>query len=356
MTGMREELINSICAGLIPLGVDVEEIKNMLYIAMEPYEIVERCTELAELKEDRNEYLLKKFIIAKTVKGCTPRTIRSYKTGIQMILDHIGKTVDDITSDDIRYYLAVRQRRDHIGKRTADTELRYLRTFYQYLVAEELVAKNPTARVDRIKYERSVKPALTDVEVEKIRIAAEGVREKLVVEMLLSTGCRVSELVGIQVNDIDKNKALVHGKGNKDRIVYLNAKTMVQLELYMQERKDCNPYLFAGGKQRGVAERTRGKKRRDAKEWWMYPENVTPDTHIDAGTIEQMMRKIAKRAGVEKANPHKFRRTCATMALRRGMPIEQVSKMLGHEQITTTQIYLSLSEDELEQAHKKYVI
>ena len=128
-----------------------------------------------------------------------------------MILDHIGKTVDDITSDDIRYYLAVRQRRDHIGKRTADTELRYLRTFYQYLVAEELVAKNPTARVDRIKYERSVKPALTDVEVEKIRIAAEGVREKLVVEMLLSTGCRVSELVGIQVNDIDKNKALVHG-------------------------------------------------------------------------------------------------------------------------------------------------
>lgn len=355
ITDERENLINDICAGAVPFGIDVQDFKNMLYMICEPYEITNRTTELSEIKQDRNEYLLQRFLIAKTVKGLSKNTIQAYKKGLTCILRSIGKTVDDITADDIRYYLAVRQRRDGINKTTADNELRYLRTFYQYLMAEELVARNPTAKVDRIKCERRKKEALTEIEIEKIRMEAHTERERAIVETLLSTGCRISEMVEILRNEIDGNKVLVHGKGAKDRIVYLNAKAMISIEVYLAQRSDDNPYLFPGGNFE-LASKKRKSSQKEMANWWKDPKMVTPDTHLDKGTVEAMMRKIAKNAGVDKANPHKFRRTCATMALRRGMRIEQVSKMLGHEEIATTQLYLDLSEAELEQAHKKYVV
>lgn len=355
VTDERRNLINDICMGLIPFGIDIDEVKDLLYITLEPYEITNRSTELAEVSQDRNEYLVNKFLIAKTVKGCTKRTIQYYGQVVRKVLDAIGKTVDDITQDDIRLYLAIRQRRDHIQKTTADDELRCLRSFFNYLIAEELIAKNPIAKVERIKCERRVKEIFTDVEIEKIRMAARGEREKLMVEVLLSTGCRVSELVGIRLDDIEGNRVLLHGKGEKDRYAYMTAKAMVMLEVYVNERRDMNPYLFPGGRWE-KASKKQGGNPKSMTDWWKNPESVTLDTCIDKGTVEQITRKIAKRAGVERANPHKFRRTCATMALRRGMPIEQVSKMLGHEQISTTQIYLNLSEEELELAHKKYVV
>ena len=285
MTDKREELIDNICMGIIPFGVDVVEVKNMLYIVLEPYEITERCTELAEVQEDRNESLLKRFIIAKTVKGCSPRTIHYYKNSIRMILRNIGKTVDDITPDDIRYYLAVRQRRDDITKVTADNELRCLKSFYQYLLAEELIKRNPTIKVDRIKCERRKKEALTGIEIEKIRLAAEGEREKMVVEMLLSTGCRVSELVAIKLDEIDGNKVLVHGKGAKDRNVYLNARAMVHMELYLQKRKDGNPYLFAGGDAEKI--RKNNKRKKDLKEESMDKDFSEGFMHDIADLLEE---------------------------------------------------------------------
>ena len=351
----RENLVNDICIAMGSYQIDLQEVKDLLYIILDKYEITGRCTDVAELKQDRNEYLLQRFLVAKTVKGLSKRTIKAYRTGLVAILQNIGKTADDITADDIRYYLAVRQRRDGISKTTADNELRYLRTFFQYLVAEELVTKNPTAKVDRVKCERRKKEAFTDIEIEKIRLEANGERERAIIETLLSTGCRVSELVEIEKTDMDGNKVLVHGKGAKDRIVYLNAKAMVAIEMYLSQRSDRNPYLFPGGSFEEAAKKRRGNPT-DMVNWWKDPEAVHPDKHLDAGTIEAMMRKIARKAGVERANPHKFRRTCATMALRRGMPIEQVSKMLGHEEISTTQIYLDLTEEELEQAHRKYVV
>lgn len=342
----RENFINEMCMFLIAKGIPVEEAKNELYMIADKYEITSRCTEIAELRTDRNAYLIKKFIIGKTVKGCSKRTIRYYQNQLVFALNIIQKTVDDIEADDIRYYLALRQRRDGVSKVTADNELRVLKSFFQYLIQEEFITKNPAAKVDKIKYDRRRKSAFTDLEIEKIRMAAEGEREKMIVEVLLSTGCRVTELCGIKREDIDGNKVLVHGKGAKDRIVYLNAKAELAIEIYMKQRHDKNEYLLAGGDSRALRHR---------KGWWKNPENVT-DKPLKQSTVELMMRKMAKRAGVEQANPHKFRRTCATMALRRGMPVEQVSKMLGHESLTTTQIYLDLSETELEQAHKKYVI
>lgn len=351
-TDEREELINEICNYLMTKP-DISEAKNMMYVILSKYEITNRCTELAEVQEDRNEALLKRFITAKTVKGCTPRTIVAYSISIKRTLETIGKTVDDITADDIRRYMAYRQLRDKVSKVTISNEIRNFSSFFQWLHAEEIIPKNPMLKVDKIKAKKTKKEALTEIEIEKLRMAAIGTREQMLIEMLLSTGCRVSELAQILITEIDGNKVLVHGKGQKDRYVYLNAKALLQVELYLSKRKDNNPYLLP--RMISITKIDKRKCHKEMKNLWMHPEYIM-DGHMNAGTIEVITRKIAKRAGVERANPHKFRRTCATMALRRGMPIEQVSKMLGHEEISTTQIYLDLSEDDLAQAHKKYVI
>lgn len=352
----REEMINKLC--LYVQSVSDQEvgcIKSSLYILLNEYEIANRSTELAEVQTDRNEYLLKSFLIAKKVKGCTEQTLRYYRTEVKKILEKIGKNAEEVTTDDIRYYMAVRQNRDKVSKVTIGSEIRAFGSFYNWLYAEELIRKNPMTRIDRIKIEKTKKEALTEMEIERLRLHARGEKEKLIIEVLLSTGCRVSELVNILLTDIDGEKVLVHGKGEKDRYVYLNAKAVLALESYMNQRKDRNPYLIP--RMKSVRELSHKSGRKDRyQNLWKYPENICDGGHADKSTVEQITRRIAKRAGVEKANPHKFRRTCATMALRRGMPIEQVSKMLGHESIETTQIYLDLSEDELEQAHKKYVV
>lgn len=336
----REDLINDLCIYAMNHNIDAREAKNDLYIILSKYEITNRCTELAELKEDRNETLVKKFIISKMVKGCTERTIEFYSNTMKFVLNKIDKAVDNITSDDIRLYIALRKKRNMVCDTTIDNELRVLRSFYSFLIAEELVTKNPMIRVDNVRKERYKKDALTEEEIEKLRYQASvgtGTRQSekyierdvFIIEFLLSTGVRVSELVGIKLNEMKGNRVLVHGKGRKDRYVYMNAKTEFAMNRYMPKRIDKDsPYLFPGGE----------------------------NGHIGKGTIEARTRELANLAGVEKANPHKFRRTCATMALRRGMPIEQVSKMLGHEELSTTQIYLDLSEKDLEYAHSKYVV
>ena len=358
MTDARQDLYENIMMALIGDGMDVSGgIKERIYVILGGYEVQSRTTEVALLSEDRNEFLIRKFMVGKTVKGCTKRTLNYYESLLRFILPRIGKTVDDITADDIRYYIALRQKRDKISKCTADNELRCLRTFFAYLTGEEILQKNPMLRIESIKGAKTKKEAFTDIEVEKIRMSSGDERELAIIEMMLSTGCRVSELVQIRITDIDGEKVLVHGKGEKDRYVYLNAKAQVALTMYLECRKDGNPYLFPGGMPQLVAGgKTKGVKRNALKSWWKEPQYVAPDSYLNMSTVEAMMRKIAKKAGVKRANPHKFRRTCATMALRRGMPLEQVSKMLGHENISTTQIYLDLREDELEMAHKKYVV
>lgn len=354
VTNERENLINDICMQLEPYVNELGDIKNILYVVCNQYEITSRCTEVAVVDGNRNAELLKRFLTAKTVKGCTKRTIKHYGVTVKKTLEEIGKTVDEITADDIRYYMAIRQRRDHVSKTTIGNEIRSLGSFFQWLYAEEIIRKNPMLRVDRVKKEKTKKEALTDMEIERLRMYANGEREKVIIEILLSTGCRVSELVNILISDIDGNRILVHGKGEKDRYVYLNAKAMLALDVYLLSRKDRNPYLFPRRKLFNE-KMLKGVKTKNIVDWWKYPENIE-DGHSDISTIAAITRKIAKKAGVERANPHKFRRTCATMALKHGMPIEQVSKMLGHEEISTTQIYLDLSEDDLALAHKKYVV
>lgn len=193
-------------------------------------------------------------------------------------------------------------------------------------------------------------------------VADEETTEKYIkLEIMLSTWCRVSELAGIKISDFseDRESVLIHGKGQKDRICYMNAKAKIVLVQYMSYRDDNNPYLFPSCKytateKQAFSSGTKKLKREELCNWWHYEEYIG-DGHIDKSSIESKIRRLGKKAGVDNTHPHRFRRTGATFALRRGMPIEQVSKLLGHESIETTQIYLDISDRELEQSHKKYV-
>lgn len=353
---MKEEIINSIIMMLteMDMDIDTEEMASKLYFLMRNVQVVKLETELAVREDIQNEQYIKRFIAAKMVKGCTPNTIASYRKEITKILAKIGKQCTDITPDDVRLYIAIRITQDSISKVTANNELRYLRSFFAWLNAEDIIQKNPMNKIDSIKENKVKKKAFSEMECEKIRSACKTTMETAIIEVLLSTCCRVSELCMMKIEEIDNGTIVVHGKGNKDRTVYLNAKAELALQKYLSDRKDNNPYIFPPGE---VSNFQKGKRKcsRSNPNWYTNPKFVA-DGIRDKGGIEATVRKIGKRAGVENTHPHRFRRTGATFALRRGMPLEIVSKMLGHEQINTTQIYLDLSDDDLKTAHKKYMV
>lgn len=353
ITDERQNLINRICMHFSERVDDLEMLRSELYITLNDYEITNRCTELAETDQECLENVLKRFLVAKAVKGCSERTIQLYSMSVRKVFTEINKRVEDVTPDDIRLYMGLRLRRDGVSKVTVGNEIRSLSSFYAWATAEEIIQKNPMLRVHKIKKQKVRKEALTEMEIERLRMAADGEMQKMMIEVLLSTGCRVTELVNIRIDEIQKDEITVHGKGEKDRKVYLNAKAELAVQVYLAKRRDENPYLLPGAK--SMRERKGMDRKVSRKNWWMDRNNLT-EGHIATSTVESTMRTIADRAEVEQANPHKFRRTCATFALRRGMPIEQVSRMLGHEEVGTTQIYLDLKEEDLKRSHEKYVV
>ena len=356
---MKSELIEKIVLSLTNIieDVDMGELKSRLYIAMKGYDISLESTEIVVREENKNEWLFKRFIVTKTVKGLSPKSLQLYSKTIPKILEYIGKPIQEITSDDIIQYLAIREYKDRVSKTTCANESRYLSSFFDFMAAEGYITSNPVRRLGTIKVEKKKKNAFTDIEVAKIRNSCEGLKEKTIVEMLLSTGCRVSELVSIKIKDIQDRKIIVNGKGNKERTVYLNASALLILDEYMKTMaKTSNPYLFPKIKSCEKLARKGMSLQEFHKTSYMNVENVESDGYMPKSSVESMCRRIGERAGVDCVYPHKFRRTCATMALKRGMPIEQVSKLLGHEQLGTTQIYLDLNERDLELAHEKYVL
>lgn len=291
---------------------------------------------------------MKKFIVCKKIKGCTDRTIHTYKDYITRILQKINKSVLDITVDDIRLYIATRVGKVSVA--SIDNERRALCTFFSFLQDEGIVTMNPMRKIEKVKGKKKKKEAFTDMEIEKIRNACETNRERAIIEVLLSTGARVSELVNIKLSEIEDNKVILHGKGQKDRYVYLNAKAIFAMQKYLEEREDDNEYLFAGGIGFGVSKDMLKLK----KDFYKHKECLS-NGHLGLNSVEHIVRRLKKKAGVQEAYPHKFRRTFATNALKNGMSIEKVSKLLGHESIETTQIYLDINEKDLELAHERYV-
>lgn len=333
-------------------------VKMTIEMVSHNYQISKDTKELVVYEGDVNEKMLKRFLMAKVAKGCSMRTVKYYQQTLTWFFSKCGKPYTDITSEDVRYYLAIRVQHDGVSKATANNERRNLSSFYGFLQSEEILLKNPMTKVDPIKETKKKKKAYELMDLEKIRMGCRNQREKAMVEVLASTWCRVSEAVQIRIAEINENRIIVHGKGDKDREVYLNARAIVAVTAYLRERNDDNPYLFPKARYTvaSASMYTKGKKQEEASEWYKDSEMVDKDNHMDVSSFESIIRNIGKRAGVEKTHPHRFRRTGATLALRTGMPITTVSKLLGHRNIETTQIYLDIPDVELEQAHEKYVL
>lgn len=353
-TDAANALLGEIAMWMMSKGVDGQEARAELYLLMHGYDITERTNELVPYNGNRNEDWLRRFIVAKTTAGCSPRTLRLYYASLRKILPEIGKQADQITADDIRFYIARRMKKG-VARTTINNERHHLSSFFAWLTAEEVIAKNPMLRVEAVKQQKKRESAFSDDEIELMRSLLRDWREKAIFETLLSTGCRVTELTSIRINDIQEDGSIyILGKGNKFRFVYLNARARLTIQKYLEERRDVNPYLFPRAEANFVAGACRyGQAKTHG--WYLHPEFVSLDLPADIGTIQSIVRHLGAKAGVDNVHPHRFRRTCATQALRKGMPLELVSKMLGHENVGTTQIYLDIGEDDLKAAHKKYV-
>lgn len=347
MITAKENLINEIVAALTDNFPEIggaesgiRVIHNILAVAMARYNVEETTTDIVVYHGTVNEELIRKFIVCKKVQGRSPKTLQYYQATLKFFFKRVPKSALEVTTDDIRVYLAFREMRDRVSPTMRDNDRRILFTFYTWMRKEGIRLDNPVEAIGSIKKVKKKKKAFSEIEVERLRMACETPREKFLIEFLLSTGCRASEVSQALLSDIEGDQLVVHGKGAKDRYVFLNAKTQLAMDSYLEWRKqrfgdeDINPHLF--------------RPDRGGNKHALVPLSVSG--------IEIVIRNLGKKAGVENTHPHRFRRTCATRALQKGMPIELVSMMLGHNDIATTQIYLDIDEDNLKTAHKKYVV
>ena len=277
-----------------------------------------------------NEELLTDFLDAKELEGLSKATLTQYKFNISKLLNSQEKELKDITTADIRKYLADYKRARGVTNVTLDNMRRNFASFFSWLHNEGKINKNPAAAVNKIKQEKVIKKPFTDEEIEILRENCKNLRERAVVEVLYSTGIRVGELVGLNKQDIDWNKrcAIVFGKGSKEREVYFNVKSEMALKKYIDSRNDENEALFVG----------------------LLP----PYNRLKTSSIEASLRALGKRCDII-CHPHKFRRTCATTLLNKGMPIQEVSRVLGHAKLETTMIYCTIDQEMVATNHKKYM-
>ncbi len=303
--------------------------ENNIRIVLNDYDISPKCTEIVLANDDKRQKAIQMFIVTKKVEGCTDSTIRYYMGTLKRFFNEINYCLEEITADQIRYYLAIRSTRDKLSKTSQDNELRVLKSFFKWCSGEEYIERNPTENIKAVKKEKRIKRPFSETELELIREKAGNKRDRAIVEVLYSTGVRVSELCGMDINNIENDEIVVFGKGEKERTVYLNARAKIAISEYLKIRTDSETALFIG-------ERT--KKR------------------LKKGGVERMIRELGKNAGVPNCHPHRFRRTAGTIALNRGMPLEQVQQMLGHEDIATTTIYARSEEKNVKASHGKYVV
>lgn len=325
----REKLINQISGILLAHDCLTDEVQSEIFLALDLYEIRKRSTEIVPADPMDNEAVIRDFAAAKVVAGRSPKSVRQYVLALRRFTRTMPIRLVDTTAADIRKYTAIRLTRDGLQGRGLVNERDYLSTFFEWAVKAEIMARNPVKQVEGIKLAKIPKKAYTDLECEKIRKTCETPRETAMVEVLFSTACRVSEMCGILTSSIDDRRILICGKGKKYGTIYLDSRAQLAVDAYIESRDDDNPYLFPG--------RSEGKP-------------------LSSRAVERILKDIGKRAGVSNVHAHRFRRTAATMALRRGMPLEMVSKMLRHENLQTTMRYLDLTEEELFYQHQKYVV
>lgn len=271
------------------------------------------------------------FISAKRIEGCSEKTLRYYETTIETMLSQVMKAPTQITTEDLRTYLTNYQEQRNAGRVTIDNIRRILASFFSWLEDEDYIVKSPVRRIHKVKSVTVVKDTYSDEALELMRDHAPTLRDLGMIDLLASSGIRVGELVALNREDINfsERECIVLGKGNKERIVYFDARTKIHLQNYLHSRSDTNPALFVSLK--------------------------APYERLQIGGVEVRLRNLGRALGIVKVHPHKFRRTLATTAIDKGMPIEQVQRLLGHQKIDTTMHYAMVKQQNVKLAHRKYI-
>ena len=326
---MIQEIKNEIMQKMLSLldNAQLEQLSEVLDIAFFGVNVVSR--ERAE--EDSNDKLIDSFISAKRIEGCSEKSLKYYQKTIANMLGTVGKQLKHIDTDDLRRYLTSYQEDNNSSRVTIDNIRRILSSFFSWLEEENYIMKSPIRRIHKIKTASTIKDTYTDEALEQMRDDCSELRDLALIDMLASTGMRVGELVLLNRSDVDfeERECIVLGKGNKERIVYFDARTKLHLKQYLNSRTDDNEALFVSLK--------------------------APYNRLKIGGVEVRIRKIGKRLNIHKAHPHKFRRTLATMAIDKGMPIEQLQQLLGHRRIDTTLQYAMVKQSNVKIAHRKYI-
>lgn len=305
----------------------LERLKDVLEATFKDVELIEKC----ESKVENDLSIVSTFLSAKRVEGCSEKSMLYYESTIQNALQMIGKGVKDISTDDLRKYLDDYQQRSGASKVTVDNIRRILSSFFSWLEEEFYIIKSPVRRIHKVKTGKVVKETYSDEALELMRDSCENSRDLALIDILASTGMRVGELVKLNRADIDfqNRECIVTGKGNKQRIVYFDARTKIHLQNYLRERKDDNQALFVT--------------------------LLAPYERLQISGVEIRLRHIGKELNMTKVHPHKFRRTLATMAIDKGMPIEQVQHLLGHQSLDTTLQYAMVNQSNVKMSHHKFI-
>lgn len=282
-------------------------------------------------KDISNEDYMRLFLDAKKIEGCSERTIQYYRVTITHMLSQLTTPIRKITTDEVRSYLVDYQKINNCSKVTVDNVRRNISSFFSWLEEEDYILKSPMRRIHKIKTKTVVKEVISDENMEMMRDGCSEVRDLAMIDLLYSTGIRVGELVNLDISDVDleRRECIVYGKGDKERRVYFDAKAKIHLQSYLASRCDDNLALFVT--------------------------LDSPHDRLKISGVEIRLRELGKTLGLPRVHPHKFRRTMATRAIDKGMPIEQVQKILGHSQIDTTMQYAIVNQNNVKSSHQKYI-
>lgn len=326
---MKDQLIAEVQQQMLPYlnNEQLRKLRAAMEFCLHGLEI----TQTDQQQEQEQTDVTAAFIAAKRIEGCSEKTLTYYRKTIEAMTTAVGKPVQRITTDDIRQYLTTYQMQRKSSKVTIDNIRRILASFYSWLEDEDYIVKSPVRRIHKVKTTKVIKETYTDEALEQMRDNCDSLRDLAIIDLLASSGMRVGELVALNRDDINFNEreCVVFGKGNKERLVYFDARTKIHLKNYLDSRTDENPALFVTLR--------------------------APYNRLQIGGVEMRLRQLGRRLSIPKVHPHKFRRTLATSAIDKGMPIEQVQQLLGHQKIDTTMHYAMVKQQNVKLAHRKYI-
>lgn len=326
---MKEQIINNVLSAMQGV-LDCQQMKLLKVCLQEQLQGV-RISQTETPNAENNLLVLDSFISAKHIEGCSERSMRYYRTTIEQFLAVVCLPITQITTAQIRGFLVQYQSERQCSKVTIDNMRRILSSFFAWLEDEDYIVKSPVRRIHKVKTDSLVRETLSDEQLEQMRDKCDNIRDLAMLDLLASTGMRVGELVRLNRADLNlqERQCVVFGKGNKERIVYFNARAKIHIEAYLRERTDSNLALFVSLN--------------------------APYRRLQISGVERRLKVLGRLAEIERVHPHKFRRTLATMAIDKGMPIEQVQRLLGHVRIDTTLHYAMVSQQNVKMSHRKYL-